>query len=45
MEKENTEFCGFDTGEDWLVDIAVENYRLKRGNDETETKNIQPNNS
>ena len=42
QEQIKSDFCGFESGQDWLDDLAIENYLLGKGTHESETKNIQP---
>jgi len=34
-------YCGFEDGQDWLDDLAIEDYLLRKETHESETKNIQ----
>ena len=44
QERERTNYCGFDDGQDWLDDLAIEDYLLRKETHESETKNIQSDN-
>jgi hypothetical protein len=41
QERERTSYCGFEDGQDWLDDLAIEDYLLRKGTHESETQNIQ----
>ena len=30
MENDNQTYCGFENGQDWIDDLAIENYLLNR---------------
>lgn len=42
MEEEKG-YCGFENGEDWLVDLAIEDYLLRKEKHESKTSNLQSN--
>ena len=42
QERERTNYCGFEDGQDWLDDLAIEDYLLRKETHESETQNIQP---
>ena len=42
MEEEK-DYCGFENGEDWLVDLAIEDYLLRKEKHESKTSNLQSN--
>jgi hypothetical protein len=38
QERERTDFCGFEDGQDWLDDLAIEDYLLNKERERNESK-------